>query len=328
MSHTPLFSEDLGEAESDEQLDALQLKFPKYDRGYICQSTGKTCKKTREWLEGLWHQYAPHADRNFLTEFRTSFPQRAWELYLGATALNRGYSLGENKGAGADLDLLDKDGKRVAWVEAISVLKGTGADAVTEMNYHGAVVDVPTEAMSLRITQALKDKHDQYLRRLGKTVKEGEPYIVAIDRSAFGHIEHIPLGLRVVYGIGNPVLRIPIPVEGRTEPRDWSKAESAYQRQEVIAKKNGVQITSMFFLDPAHAGISAIIYSSAGILNMPRQPNQLGESLLIAHNPLARNPLIGKFSFGEEWMGDENGAWKIKENQEHEKPDPFDYLYD
>lgn len=312
MSNTPLFSEDLGEAENDEQLDALQLKFPKYDKGYICQSTGKTLRKEREWLESLWRQYAPYADRNFLKEFRTSFPQRAWELYLGATILNRGYSLGTNKSTGADLDVLDKDGKRVAWIEAISVLKGTGADAVPEMDYHGRVVDVPTNAMSLRITQALKDKYDQYLERLGKTVKVDEPYVIAIDRSALDYIEHIPLGLRVLYGIGNPTLRIPIPREERARERDWSKAELVHERQEAIGKKNGEQISSMFFLNPKHAGISAVIYSSASILNLPRNSNQLGESLLIAHNSLAKNPLLGKFAFGEEWMGDKNGVWKIK----------------
>jgi hypothetical protein len=326
MTHVPLFSENLGEVESDEQLDVLQLRYG-YDKGYLCQSTIKTRKRAREWLEALWLQYAPYADKHFLNQFRTAFSQRAWELYLGATILNRGYTLGANSGKGPDFDVLDGNRKRTAWIEAISVLKGEGVDAVPEM-CNGVVVDVPTEAMSLRITHALKDKYIQYCNRLGKTVKEDEPYVIAIDRSALEHPEHIPLGLRVVYGIGNPVLRIPLRTKGSTEPRDWSKAESAYQRQDSIAKKSGEQISSAFFLNPEHAGISAIIYSSEGILNMPRQLDQLGESLLIAHNPHAKNPVVGKFTFGEEWVGDEDGARKIKESKTYKKPDPFGDLHD
>ena len=82
----------------------------------------------------------------------------------------------------------------------------------------------------------------------------------------------------------------------------------------------------MFFLNPAHAGISAIIYSSSGILNLPRNSEHLGESLLIAHNPYAKNPLLNQLTFGQEWQGDEAGAWKIKDNLEFEKPNVFDYL--
>ena len=321
-----LFSEQFHEIQTQAEFDSFAAKNPQYDTGYLFQACVEERRKARKWLEKMWQQYEPHADSNFHKEFRTRFTERAWELYLGATMINQGFSLGKHLDHFPDLDVRTLDGKnRVAWVEAIAVNKGTGPDRVPEMSY-GVSVGLPDDEMSLRVTQALKDKHDQYQARLAKgIVAPSEPYVIAIDRSELSFPEFTPLILRVVYGIGQLTLSFPVPEPG--EPHDRSEGESFYQRQESIAKKSGEAISSTFFLNPAHAGISAAIYSTHGILNLPRAPHELGESFIIAHNPCATNPIVGVFSFGEEYKGDENGARMIRPRKEYMRPDAFEHLY-
>ena len=317
-----LFSEKFPDIHTQAEFDAFATKLPEYDTGYLFQAAVLERRNVREWLEKIWQQYEPYADSNFLKELKTRFTERVWELYLGATILNRGFSLGKHNDQLPDFDVrIGNNGKRAAWIEAISVNKGTGVDRVPNMRY-GVSIGLPEDEMSLRITQALKDKYDQYRTRITNgIVKANEPYIIATDSSDLDHPEVLPLILRVAYGIGSLTLRLPMPILG--EKRNYNRADSFYQRKKVISKKNGEMVSSMFFLDPAHAGISAVIYSRQGILNVPRAYHELGESFLIAHNPLTMNPVIGLFPFGEEYMGDESGARTIRPRKEYMRPDAF-----
>jgi len=145
-----LFSENLGEVKTDEELASLQQQFPHYDPGYITQSAGLPRRREKEWMEKLWEQYEQYADPNFLEDFKRQFAQRSWELYLGAILLNRGFKLGRHNSAGPDFDVQNNKGSRLTWVEAIATDKGKGSDKVPEM-VRGIVTDVPEEAMLLRI---------------------------------------------------------------------------------------------------------------------------------------------------------------------------------
>jgi hypothetical protein len=322
-----LFSEDFPEIRTQQEFDAFAKTMPKFDTGYLFQSSVLERRKTKEWMERLWQQYRPYADSNFHKEFKIRFNQRSWELYLGATFFNRGFGLGSRSDSHPDLDVrfADRD-ECAAWVEAIAVTKGTGEDRVPDMQYGVASIGLPDDEMSLRLTQALKDKHDQYQQRVQRgVVADSEPYVIAIDRSELGFPEFTPLVLRVAYGIGHLTLTIPVPAPGQPIAKP-EEHESFYQRQEVIAKKNGEAISSTFFLDPAHSGISAIIYSTHGIINLPRKPEQMGENFLIAHNPHAKNPIVGLFPFGEEYTGSNAGAKLVRGRSEYERPDAFEYF--
>ncbi len=325
----PLLFEDLPEVKSDEEFTALVASLVvegrKYDRGYVFQASCVMRRIERNWIEDLWQTYAPYADPNFIKEFRTRFTQRCWELYLGNTFLNRGYALGPSNGSGPDFDVRNAtDNSLLMMVEAIAVSQGTGEDRVPDLVYNG-VSDIPVNEMSLRVTQALADKYRQYQQRLEKgVVGKDVPYVIAIDKSEVFHPEPMPIVLQVLYGIGKLTLSIPVPMPG--EKRNWDEAESFYSRQQVVAKKNGEEVSSVFFLNSAHAGISAVVYSTRGILNLPRKPEDMGESFIVAHNPLATNPLVGKITFGEEWMGGEDGAYIIRPRRAYEEPDIWAYL--
>lgn len=317
-----LFSDKFPDIRTQAEFDAFATGYPQFDTGYLFQATVLGRRNARDWIEQMWQKYEPYADSHFSTEFKTQFTQRVWELYLGATIINRGFDLGQHSDEYPDLDVRDDvTGRRVVWIEAVAVTKGTGPDKVPEMQLNVATVGLPDEEMSLRLTQALKGKYDQYLVRVRKgLVEPSDPYVIAIDRSDLDFPEFTPLALRVAYGIGNLTLRIPVPIPGEPPVTD-SEHESFYQQQTTIAKKSGEAISSMFFLNPVHSGISAIIYSTRGILNLPREPQEMGESFLTLHNPHAMNPVVGLFPFGEEYTGDDMGARLIRPRKEYMRPD-------
>lgn len=317
-----LFSEIFNPVKSDKDLEKLISEFPDYDPGYLCQSASDSRKVTKNWMEGLWAQYEPFADPHFLEEFKRQFTQRSWELYLGAVILNHGFRLGKNIGKGADFELQDQDGSRLAWIEAIAVTPGRGADRVPDMEY-GSVVNVPVDQISLRIISALKKKHDKYLSDLKKSLLRPEdPYVIAIDRSECGIGDPvIPQILKVLFGIGDLALRVSVGGKRTGEPVSFWMAQSA------LIKRNGEMIRMSFFEDPKHAGISAVIYTKDHVINSPRSPRDIGENFIVVHNPNAKNPLpIGFFPFGEEYVAEKGEIKKTKEHGNYHSPNPFEDL--
>lgn len=314
-----LFSEDLGTVNTDEELASLQMQFPGYDPGYVTQSAGLPRRKVKEWMEELWEQYESYADSQFLEDFKRQFAQRSWELYLGATLLNRGFKLGQHSNAGPDFDVQNDEGERLTWIEAIATHKGKGSDKVPEMVNRG-VMDLPEEEMLLRISNALDKKFKKYGEELGKgVVKESEPYVIAVNRSPLDHVDAtLPLILKALFGIGHQALRIMVGGKRQEKP------ESFWSGRSKVGKRSGKDVPMLFFVDPAHSGVSAVIYSVDSILNSPRRPQEMGESFVIAHNPLAKNPLPdGFFPFGDEYKTKGEYMNKIREGKEWRKPGLF-----
>lgn len=320
MNHAPLYSDIFEAIDTNKDLDDLCDKFPGYDRGYLCQAAGGSRKSTREWMEQLWQQYMPYADPHYCEDFKRQFTQRSWELYLGATFVNRGCSLSPHSQEGPDFDVCDKTGKRLCWVEAISVKKGDGVDRVPEMVYNGTSI-VPTDEIALRLAGGLDAKFKKYLLDCKKgTVSDADPYVIAIDRSGLEHLDAMPLSiLKVLFGIGNLVLRIPI------DGNPGERAENVWTHQPVVQKKSGKSVSMHFFDNPDHAGISAVIYCKDSIINSPRKPQEMGENCVIIHNPLARNRLPqGFLPFGQEYIVEGGLVKRIREAKSFNAPDPFE----
>ena len=313
-----LFSENLGEVKTDEELASLQQQFPRYDPGYITQSAGLPRRKEKEWMEKLWEQYALYADSHFLEDFKRQFVQRSWELYLGVTLLNRDFKLGRHSKAGPDFDVQNNKGKRLTWIEAIATEKGRGKDKVPEMIYE-IVMDVPEEKMLLRISNGLDKKFKQYQTELAnRVIKDNESYVIAVNRSPLDHVDPgLPLILKTLFGIGHQALRIMVGGVRQEKP------ESFWTGRPKIGKRSGRDVPMLFFEDPTHSGISAVIYCSDNILNSPRIPQEMGENFIIVHNPLAKNPLPdGFFPFGDEHKAERGYVKKIRERKIWSKPNP------
>lgn len=292
---TKLFSENLGIASNRAELEKLKRKFSYYDPSYVAISTMTTRPEFREDLESLWKQYQLYADSNFSNEFKKQFSQRAWELHLGSTLLNRGYALGVHSSSGPDFKIPYNN--QSVWIEAITVEKGQGLDKVPDIEY-GKAMDVPEQEMLLRLTAGLKEKHDKYLSYLkNRSVSENDPFVIAIDRSPLDHPDaQIPLILKCLFAIGHQVLFLkgkkPHP---KTDESNWSTREK-------VNKVSGSEVGMLMFRDSSFEGISAVIYSVHDILNSPRDQDHIGDNFVIVHNPFAKNPLFDNFfKFGNIW---------------------------
>lgn len=310
-----LFSEDMGLVEANAELLVLQKRFSKYDPSYICQATISGRRHKKEWMEILWQQYEQYADPHFVEDFRRQFSQRAWELYLGGTLLNRGFKLGQHNRMGPDFDLRDENNNRLTWIEAIAPEHGTGDDRVPDTK-HGVVVSVPEEEMLLRIANALTKKYQKYQLEVTKgVVKKHESYVIAVNRSNAGDVDpELPLILKAVFGIGHQTLRINVDGVRQEDP------EVFWSGRPTINKRSGKDVQMLFFQNPLYSGISAVIYCIDNILNSPNMPEEMGENFVIVHNPLAKNPLpVGFFPFGDEYKVENEHINKIRKMKEWTK---------
>lgn len=310
-----LFSEKFDPVKTDIELEDLKHRLSDYDPGYLCQAASVHRAEIRVWMEELWKQYESYADSNFLTNFKHQFSQTSWELYLGTTFLSRGFKLGAHRDVGPDFDLRNNNDHRLAWVEAIAVTKGNGNDRVPDVEYRH-VQNVPEEAMLLRISHALDEKFKKYQKDLAKgIVGASEPYVIALNRSSLEHVDtDLPLIVKALFGIGHLTLRMMMGDEIQKDP------ESFWSGRPHISKKSGSAIPMLFFEDPMHAGISAVIYCMDNILNCPKNRDEMGENFIIIHNPLATNPIpTGLFPFGEERVAQDASLVIIREGRPWEK---------
>jgi hypothetical protein len=303
MATMNLFSQNLGSVSTYDELTRLQGQHSDLDPEFVTLSAHEQLHPLRGLIESWWQQFELYADPNFPTEFKTHLAQRFWELYLGITLLSRGFGLGCNGRGQPDFDVRDREtGKRVAWIEAISVGRGTGNDRVpdTEISKAGQakVFDSPIDRILLRLANGIDVKHQRYLRYVNDgIVKASEPFIIASNRSQTEVIplDHpMPLILKVIFGIGNLALDI--------GPTKGNRPEPFWEGRPFIAKQNESPVSILFFRDAAYEGISAVINCVDSICSSPYRPEALGENLCIVHNPLAKNPLNkGCFPFGAEY---------------------------
>ncbi|MDO8618338.1 MAG: hypothetical protein Q7R49_00150 [Candidatus Daviesbacteria bacterium] len=305
---TKLFNENLGTASNRLKLDKLKKKFNHYDPLYVAISTMTTRPGFRDWLESIWKQYKPYADANFPNEFKKQFSQRAWELHLGSTLLNRGNQLGNHSNIGPDFKIQNED--KNIWIEAIAVEKGDGQDKVPDIEY-GKVIDVPEKEMLLRLTSGLQEKYRKYLSYLdNNTIGQNDPFVIAIDRSPLEHTDpQIPLILKCLFAIGHQVLFLKREnSQPKTEGSTWSAREK-------VNKISGSEVEMLMFRDSSFEGISVVIYCTQNILNSSREPNHMGNNFVIVHNPFAKNPLADNFfKFGDTWKQEDGQLKKVFKN--------------
>ena len=311
-----LFSSSFPIVNTSEELARLQSQYPSLDRAYVALAAHAKVQPFRELIESWWGDFEPYADPNFAIEFQTNFAQRSWELYIGITLLNRGFGLGPNRQGQPDFEVLDPaTGRRLAWIEAISVEKGTGIDRVPDTEL-GKVYDAPIDQILLRLANGLETKHKIYVSYIEKgIVKEDEPFVIAINRSELERISadpEIPLILKVLFGIGSLVVEVPISGDPAVQLNHW------WNSRPSVEKHSKATVDISFFRNQAYMGISAVMYCLSDIFNGPYRSNELGENVCVVHNPLAKNLLPSDFfSFGSEWREEKEELKKIRESGSH-----------
>ncbi len=240
-------------------------------------------KELISFIEKLWQDYNPYADRDFPEQFQRDLDSRFWEMYLTCTLLYKSLpvtprSNRPNKGP----DILIENNDNRIWVEATA--RGCGEfinpDRVEDFEM-GRVINIldEDEKIILRFTGAIKDKFEQYKDYLAEgVVSSSDAYIIAINSCKINIAEcevGIPRIIRSLIG-------------------------------QAVKRKSGEKIETNFFLNPEYENISGIIFSSFYINSIATKKcfgldHNYGEDLLYIHNPMAKNPIPEVFfKFGTE----------------------------
>ncbi len=265
--------------------------------------------KAKCFAERLWAVYQPHADLNFLTEIRSDFSARFWEMYLTCALLEKGAERGYTVSCpkpGPDI-LLDANGGRI-WIEAVTPTNGEPGkpDSLVEPRLPAMVAGsarIPEEKIVLRYTTAIREKYQKYLCYLRKGhVHKNDAYVVAVNRSRLAYrwasaAIDLPRFLKAVFPIGE--LEVLIDKESR-------KIVDAHNRPRFfISKANKSPVSVQSFVVGRKRGLSAVLCSDADVCwsSLP-----LGSDFELAHMPLCRQPIQrGTIPAAREWWAELNG---------------------
>lgn len=294
-----LFTADFPIAETEQELSALREKYPKYDPCYVAWGS---LLETRAVFDVLYAKFSPYKDRIFLAQVKIDFRQRVWEMYCTVMMLEAGFKI-SSKDEGPDVRI-ETLGDPI-WIECVAPNVGKEGNEVPSTTF-GSFRAVPTKEMLLRMSGALKEKHEKYLGYLGNIVGERDPYVIALNRSAMDNAEFdMPLILRALFGIGDLTVEVPVPFSGKIKD-----VKTYHVKRDSIKNKNNCPVSMNFFEKPKHAGVSAVIYTKTDVLTQPK--NQLGGDCILVRNPLAKNPLPPDFfPFLEEWTFQDGEIKKI-----------------
>jgi len=242
----------------------------------------------------LWKLYEPYADDHFLDQIKRDFDARFWEMDLTCCLLGFGFEVHSDK-HGPDIKITNLESP--LWIEAIAPNSGKEGlpDSVAELTL-GIASSVPDEQIILRFTSAINEKHSKYLQYLADNiVKEGEPYVIAINGGQVRQSRQDfdpPRIVRAVFPIGNEYIQF--------DRKTMKPIGSGFHYKEAVTKANGTDIPIDIFLNPEFSGISAVIYSNSDCCN---RPDAAGLDYVVVHNPMAKNPIKpGTFPIGTEYI--------------------------
>ncbi|MDZ8226802.1 hypothetical protein [Nostoc sp. ChiVER01] len=246
----------------------------------------------KEFIEEMWSQYQPYADRHFLLESRKNFKQRIWEMYLTCSLIAKGFSItSDDKGPDIRISKEEVD----IWIEAVAPKAGEKDDAVTELQDR-TTRRVPDDQIKLRYRSAIEEKYNTKYQKylLNKIVKPNDCYIIAINGSAIPSARReseIPRIIRSVLPFGNESLIINV--------EKHEVVDRLYQHQDQVKKVAGSSVSTDIFLNNQYDRISAVLYSCVDALN---RPQEFGDDFVLLHNPLAKNKLErGLIKLGREY---------------------------
>lgn len=234
----------------------------------------------RRFLERLWEEYEPYADKQFRIEIASNFHRRFWEMYLTCALMENGFEPSPKtyqKGP----DVCAKVNNRWTWFEAIAPSGGEGPDAIFKPELDVGQIEwfmIPEEKIILRYIAAVIVKSNGYMAYLNDgVVRSGDPYVIALN------------GRRVPYS-------------NLDDDTPYIVKVLLYEGE--IRKANDSLVSTGIFYDKEYTGISGVLFSNSDLKNRPLRS---GSEFIFVHNPLADNPIQkGWFSMGSEYWKDDN----------------------
>ena len=262
-----------------------------------------TKREVRESLTRIWETYGhllPEAPEDFVAQFRSDFPQRSWELYVLGWLAGTGATIERSPREGPDFRA-HHPGVGRFWVECVVPTAGREANRVWERSddvtrWAGR----PDEPLALRYTSVLQEKIRKVARyRTRNIVAPDEPVIVALNqggiRDSHLHDVELPLAYKVLYGVGDPVIRV--------DPYAHTTSAETLPRMQ-LKTASGALVSSAIFSESASGVIAGVLLARLDVFNLfPEHPAKLR----FAHNPCAQSKMpVGVLPLGGEvWVDGE-----------------------
>lgn len=264
----------------------------------------------KQRVQQLWELVEPFVDTRRPQAAAADFNSTFWEIYLAAALLHAKISLVPRserrcKDGGPDIEATP-----TAWIEAIL---GTGGKTehgiadpeVPDISKGAAAYWVPDDKILVRIETALRTKREKYVAyRSRGIVLENEPYVIAVNGGSmpFGRIDtEIPRVVRAVFGLGELTVTI---------DRETLKVVKEEYPLQLSVSSGKNEILLGLFARPEYAFVSAILWGTADVLNLP---DVLGRDLILVRNPNASAPMPhGWFREGREYWAEGN---RLREHQ-------------
>lgn len=297
-----IFTVKLPLVETNEELERVKRMFPKYDSYFI---ESGCYKERREKFDKLWEKYKTFADSHFLTQIKTNFHQRSWEMYIGNVLLEKKITI-QSQNEGPDFII-----NNIAYIECVAPTKGepTKPDSTPKMFVATKpeeirIQDVPTDKMILRITGAIKDKAlRQYKNWKSKKWFDSDtPFVIAVNTGDLAHAEDpsMPNMLKAMFGF--QFLQINIKT-GATN----------FSYRDKIDKSNNEPVPVNYFINEDFDFVSGVLFSDRPILD---HPENIGEDCFFVNNPFADNPVDESFiKLFKNWTASiENDKISLKKN--------------
>lgn len=244
----------------------------------ICLDESPISKEIKLFCESLWAVYEEYADDHFLTEIRSQFYERYWEMYLTVKMLESNFQLG-SANSGPDILMNHEDEK--IWIEAVTSGNGDpvhNPDVIPEIEC-GIAQTVPVDRILLRLRSSIEEKSRKCLEYIeNSTIEPDEPYVIALNGAKLNFMirtDEIPYILKAILPIGDYFY-------------NFDSEESGITHRDIITSETGAEVSTNIFLDDEYNHISAILYSNTHAGNFNQES---GDDFILIHNPKAVNPL-------------------------------------
>ncbi len=260
------------------------------DELYRIYRDEKRLAGSKSYLENLWVDYYPYADKDFPKQFPHDFQARFWEMYLTCTLVSKSYPVipKQTRAEGPDIKIVYNS--TTIWIEAVAPTSGDlgKPDSVPSL-VMGVAQQVPDEQIIPRYRSAIHDKYyDKYFKYLrNETIKSNDCYIIALNGCRLpwhGSDLHIPRIVCSVLPFGWPQVSI--------DTISHKVVNEGYQYRAYLKKASGEKIDTDIFTKSEYSHISAVLYSHIDVANLTPA---MGDDFIIVHNPLRSQILPDDF---------------------------------
>lgn len=260
------------------------------DELYRIYRDEKRLADQKSYIENLWVDYSPYADKDFPKQLPHDFQARFWEMYLTCTLVGKSYTVIPKQTSAEGPDIKIAYASTTIWIEAVTPTGGDlGRPDSVPSPIMGVAQQVPDDQMILRYRSAIHDKYyDKYFKYLeNETIRSDDCYIIALNGCRLpwrGSDLHIPRIVRSVLPFGWPQVTI--------DTSSHKVVDTGYQYRSYLRKASGEKIDTDIFVKSEYGHISAVLFSHVDAANLTPA---MGDDFVIVHNPLGLQKLPDDF---------------------------------